>query len=83
MSVRAKFRCLKVEDYGQSKKISLSVVTSGPCGGDSAENRSFTQWTPSGEIWMTVDNPHASVQFVEGREYYVDFSEASQPAEAE
>lgn len=80
MSVRAKFRCVCIEDYGLSKKVKLTVVNSGadPMG-DTAENRNFTRYTPNGEIWMTIDNPHASVQFEPNEEYYVTFEPAKAP----
>lgn len=75
MSTRAKFTCSRVEDYGQSKKVVLNVVYEGSLG-PNEENKRFTKATPSGEIWMTIDNPAASVQFKPGRSYYVDVSEA-------
>lgn len=40
------------------------------------KNKRFTRATPSGECWLTIDNPGASIQFKPGREYYVDFHEA-------
>lgn len=73
MAVRAKFRCTCIEDYGTSKKVKLSAVYD-PAG--EGENARFTKATPSGEMWMTVDNPAASIQFEPGKTYYLDFSEA-------
>lgn len=78
MSTRAKFRCNVVEDYGLSKKVKLNVVYEGSLGAND-ENKRFTKATPSGEIWLTIDNPAASVQFVPGDEYYVDFTPAPKP----
>jgi hypothetical protein len=75
MTVRAKFTCGRVEDYGQSKKVYLSPVYEGSLG-ESEENRRFTKATPSGEMWMTVDNPAAALQFKPGRTYYLTFEEA-------
>lgn len=75
MSTRAKFRCSSVEDYGQSKKVSLEVVYEGELG-QNEENKRFTKASPAGHVWITIDNPAASVQFKPGREYYVDFHEA-------
>lgn len=75
MSTRAKFTCTKVEDYGRSKKVCLQVVYEGELG-PNEENKRFTNATPSGECWLTIDNPLAAVQFVPGREYYAVFEEA-------
>lgn len=74
MAVRAKFRCVVVEDYGQSKKVKFTAVCSAP--GEIGENERFTRYTPSGEMWMTVDNPAASEQFVPGEFYYLDMTPA-------
>lgn len=78
---RAKFRCNAVEDYGHSKKVKLNVVYEGSLG-ENEENKRFTKATPSGECWLTIDNPDASVQFVPGREYYATFEDAN-PVAAE
>lgn len=73
MAVRAKFQCVSVEDFGTSKSIKLAAVYAPDANGEDA---GFTKATPYGELKMTVDNPAASVQFVPGRAYYLDFSEA-------
>lgn len=78
MSTRAKFRCNAVEDYGQTKKVRLHTVYEGELG-PNEENKRFTKASPSGEIWISIDNPEASVQFVPGREYYVTFDDAAPP----
>lgn len=75
VATRAKFRCNKVEAYGQSQKVSLSAVCADTMG-DTEENKSFTKWTPWGELNMTVDNPRAAVVFEEGAVYYLDISRA-------
>ena len=75
MSTRAKFTCTGIEDYGASKKVKLQVVYEGELG-TNEENKRFTKATPSGECWLTIDNPAASVQFKVGHQYYVDFHEA-------
>lgn len=77
MSVRAKFRCNSVEDYGQSKKVNMQPVYEGPLG-DNEENRRFTVASPSGALWLTIDNPNASIQFVPGKSYYLDFTDAGE-----
>jgi hypothetical protein len=42
----------------------------------SPENTSFWEATPSGELTMVITNPAAALQFVPGRCYYLDVSEA-------
>lgn len=77
MAVRAKFRCTVVEDYGYSKKVKLGAVyPSDEERAAQSENDSFNKATPSGEMWMTIDNPAASIQFEPGKSYYLDFTEA-------
>lgn len=75
MATRCKFNCVSVEDYGQSKKVKLAVVYEGDLS-PNEENKRFTKATPSGECWLTIDNPLASVQFVPGRSYFATFEEA-------
>lgn len=75
MATRAKFRCNAVEDYGYNKKVKLSAVYA-PNEDGTAEDRGFTKATPCGELWMTIDNPNAATQFVPGKSYYLDISEA-------
>lgn len=77
MATRAKFVCSSVEDYGQSKKVNLAIVYDPQANG---EDKNFTKASPSGHIWLTIDNPAAACQFKPGFQYYVDFTEA--PAES-
>lgn len=72
---RCKVNCSSVADFGFSKKVTLNPVYA-PNEDGSSEDAGFTKATPSGEFWMTIDNPAAAVQFVPGRKYYVDFSPA-------
>ncbi|WP_035647304.1 hypothetical protein [Flavobacterium sp. ASV13] len=72
--VRAKFVCTGVQDNPdyQSKSISLSPVING-----SEENKSFSKYTPSGNINLNISyETEASNYFQDGKEYYVDFDEA-------
>ena len=52
--MRAKFICISVTDYGGSEKINLQAVVSG-----SSENESFSKYTPSATLEMSIDNPDA------------------------
>lgn len=57
MHVIAKMTVSSVEDYGWSRKLKMQTVyDNGLHTGDNPENRSFTQASPSGELWMTIDN---------------------------
>lgn len=74
-SVRAKFRCNSITDFGgSSKTIAFMAIYAPDANGEDA---GFTKATPWGEIKMSVDNPAAAVQFEIGKDYYVDFSSAS------
>lgn len=69
MTVRAKFRCVKIEGNPDWKSIKLEAVIDG-----SEENKAFFRMTPSGLITIGCVNPEANKQFEEGAEYFVDFS---------
>ena len=77
--VRAKFRLNSYEtqlDYRtkeELRSLKLSVVTDG-----SPENKEFFKYTPNGHIEIGVLNPSAWKQFELDKEYYVDFTPASQ-----
>ena len=72
--VRAKFFCHEVRDTPEyeQKLITLFAVTSG-----SEENKSFSKYTPSGNVYLSISyETMASEFFEEGKEYYLDFTEA-------
>jgi len=73
-TVRAKFRCVSITDFGMSTEVALSAVCNDQ--DPDSENSSFNRYTPSGEMKIMVDNPEAAVRFMVDKEYYVDFSEA-------
>lgn len=74
MSVRAKFTVAHIQGLDRGAKI----VTLHPVQDDGIpENQRFHQYTPGGEISLTIDNPPASDQFQLGRSYYVDFTDAA------
>jgi hypothetical protein len=66
---RAKFVCDEVATTIHGRTIRMFPVTSG-----SEENKEFFKWTPSGKLEMGIVNP--DVEFVPGKEYYLDFTEA-------
>lgn len=72
--VRAKFKCVKVEDQPNSeqKLVDFEVVTDG-----SEENKSFAKYTPSGGAYLNISyETEAANFFEEGKEYFLDFTKA-------
>lgn len=69
MSTRAKFHC----NYKDGNVIHLAPVYSG-----SQENQEFFKATPGGQITLHVVNEAAAAQFVQGKEYYVDFTQVEE-----
>lgn len=71
---RAKFVCNGVIDaqFGKEKVIHMSAVYS-----DKGENADFCNATPCGNLDMHIsENTEAASFFVQGKEYYLDFSVA-------
>ena len=69
MTVRAKMVCTLVD--APNGRVILNGVTSG-----SPENDSFFKWTPAASVDMSTINPSALAQFVQGKQYFVDFTVA-------
>jgi hypothetical protein len=84
--VRAKFRCMGLKQiYVQTseqgpdgkwipKPKTHDVVELAPV--SDGANKTWSKYTPSGSISMTIDNPDAVGQFKIGGTYFVDFSPA-------
>lgn len=73
VAVRAKFKVVSVTEHeGDIKTAKLQAVSSG-----SAENAEFFKWTPSASIDLSTMNPAAAKHFVPGKQFYVDFTEAT------
>lgn len=71
-TVKAKFKCNSITDFGNQKRVNLSVVTTG-----SVENKSFANYTPCGELWMNIDNGTTAAEiFAPGKEYYLTIDQA-------
>ena len=77
MSIRAKFRLISVEPNGL---IRAEAVTA-----DSEENKSWSKWTPGGQLFLNITNPDALVQFAPDGdlcgEFYLDLTKI--PADGE
>lgn len=75
--VRAKFKVWSVKQHIDKDgavtgiDVELGAVTSG-----SEENKAFWQYTPSGQIKMTITNPAVFDFFRPDMEFYSDFTPA-------
>ena len=74
MSIRARFRVQSVKKLaGETTIIELSAVM-----GATGDNVSWSKYTPSGALTLTVTNPDAAALFEGrlGKDYYLDFTPA-------
>lgn len=69
MSVRAKFKCHSILVHEAGRTVKFGAVVN-----DSDENKSWSKWTPSGDLTMSITNPDAYEQFEVGKCYFLDFS---------
>lgn len=68
----AKFKVGSTTNFGNNNlQANLTPVVSG-----SEENKSFSLYTPSGEIRLHITNPDALDFFEPAGEYYVEFKKA-------
>jgi hypothetical protein len=73
MTTRAKFRCGSVETYTHDpskgvRTYRFNAVTDA----STPENERYARYTPIGELRIQVDNP--AVEFIPGKDYYLDFT---------
>lgn len=73
MKVRAKFRCDSVAKNYQG----IEIVDMTPAVSDSEANKTWSQYTPSGNLKMMITAAGAIGQFVPGNYYLLDFTEAT------
>jgi len=68
--IRTKFNVASITTYGNGggRQITMQPVITG-----SEENKSFSTYTPAGEIKLTVTNDEAVFEM---GEYYIDFIKA-------
>ena len=69
--VRAKFVATSDAWIEGERTVQLDAVTN-----DSEENKSWSEYTPSGSLSMTISNPSAQDFFELGQEYFLDFTKA-------
>lgn len=71
----AKFKVGSVTDFGNKNyEVKMTPVTSG-----SEENKSFSLYTPSGDVRLHVTEPSAADFFKPSEEYYLSFSKSNMP----
>jgi hypothetical protein len=71
MAVKARVRCIQITDMGLQKDVLLRPVMTHE---DDDPNKSFSKYTPAGELKLSITNPEAFEQFAVGATYDVDFS---------
>lgn len=88
MNVKAKFKVTEVTEFessynekqpdgtykyrqGIGNKVKFYVVAA-----DKPENETFAQWSPTGELTVTIVNPALVGHFKVGKEYIFDINEA-------
>lgn len=74
--VRAKFFVSEIKHAGTPGTDPFATITLLPVFGsygDGKDNESWSKYTPSGKIEMSVTNPKAIDQFEIGKAYYIDF----------
>lgn len=72
MTILAKFKVGSTTNFGNDNlEVKMTPVTSG-----SDENKSFSKYTPTGDIRMHITNPEVLGFFEAGKEYYVEFRKA-------
>lgn len=82
-TTRCKFRVNSIETFGPGAgaKVKLSAIypDAERDGYAHDENHAFFNATPSGLIELTIQNPYGAELFQPGKDFYVDFEEASKP----
>jgi hypothetical protein len=79
MTVRAKFFVKSLNHMATPGSDPCAELTMAPVFGsygDGTINESWSKWTPSGELKMTITNPAAIAAFEPGKAYYLDFTPA-------
>lgn len=75
-TILAKFKCDGVDPYPTEGERTQETVTLRAVVDGSDENKSFSKWTPFGELKIAITNPDAFGFFKPGKSYYLDMQEA-------
>ena len=73
MTVRAKFFCQSIQ---KAEDDSYRTINMSPVTADTEENKSWSKYTPGGQLQLVVSNPAAFGQFEQGKEYFIDIQPA-------
>lgn len=80
MGVRAKFWCKSIEHSaapGDQQNIGATIKLAAVYQDGDDTNKSWSKWTPSGELSMYVTNQAAIDQFTLGAYYFLDITPAT------
>jgi hypothetical protein len=82
MAVRAKMKCFAVDHLkgGNPEDVAADIRMIPVYDDGDPENKTWSKYTPSGEVRLFVTNPDAIAQFEIGKSYYLDFTLADKPA---
>lgn len=72
MSVSARVSCVHITDYGSYKEVVMRPVVTAE---DDDPNKSYSKWTPAGELKLSITNPDAFNYFSVGSFYNLSFTE--------
>jgi hypothetical protein len=76
--MRAKMQVRSVTKTEHAEELVLFPVTSKPFNADNvSEDNTYSKWSPSGELRLTVTNPALHGRFTPGEKYYLDFTKAA------
>ncbi|WP_083421857.1 hypothetical protein [Arsenicibacter rosenii] len=64
--MKAKLKCIKVEHFEGSQRPYFQPVTA-----DCEENKTFSKYTPVGNVDFLITNPALFGQYESGKEYYL------------
>lgn len=70
MQITARFKCTEVKQWEGQEQLTFTALTS------SEGNKSWSTYTPSGELKMTVTNPAIFGTFSPGVVYKIDIEPA-------
>lgn len=71
--IRAKLRVYNIEKFNDNEVVRMEAVYSED---KESVNYSWSQATPSANLTLNISNPAARNKFQNGKEYYLDFTEA-------
>jgi hypothetical protein len=78
MTVRAKMKCYAVQPLqsGDPNETMVEIRMIPDYSSDDPENKTWSKYTPCGEVRLFVTNPDAIKHFDPGKFYYIDFTPA-------